>query len=113
MHGARIIADNCAADTSPHRGGIGERRRKVMPGSRLLQGWLAAGLVLAGAGLAGAQTFPTKPLRIVTSAPGGTSDFTSRLIARALTEALGKQVIVDNRGNFGGDILRSRRLKQP
>ena len=51
------------------------------------------------------QAFPTKPLRIITSAPGGTSDFTSRLIARGLTDSLGQQVIVDNRGNFGGDVL--------
>ena len=55
--------------------------------------------------IAGAQTFPTKPLRIITSAPGGTSDFTSRLIARGLTESLGQQVIVDNRGNFGGEAI--------
>jgi tripartite-type tricarboxylate transporter receptor subunit TctC len=46
--------------------------------------------------------YPTKPIRLITSAPGGTSDFTSRLIAQGLTENLGKQVIVDNRGDFGG-----------
>src|SRR3954464_8046283 len=51
------------------------------------------------------QSFPSKPLRIITSAPGGTSDFTSRLIANGLTQSLGQQVIVDNRGNFGGEIL--------
>jgi len=41
------------------------------------------------AGAACGQDFPAKPIRIVTSAPGGGSDFTSRLIASGLTEALG------------------------
>lgn len=74
---------------------------------------LSVVLILFGAGAAFGQTaskdaagvFPNKPLRIVTSAPGGTSDFTSRLIARGLTESLGQQVIVDNRGNFAGDVV--------
>ncbi|MGZ5260094.1 MAG: tripartite tricarboxylate transporter substrate binding protein, partial [Burkholderiales bacterium] len=52
-----------------------------------------------------AQAYPTKPIRLITSAPGGTSDFTSRIIGRGLTENLGQQVIVDNRGDFGGGIL--------
>src|SRR3982751_3419283 len=52
-----------------------------------------------------AQSYPTKPIRLITSAPGGTSDFTARMIARGLTENLGQQVIVDNRGDFGGGIL--------
>jgi tripartite-type tricarboxylate transporter receptor subunit TctC len=51
------------------------------------------------------RTYPTKPIRLITSAPGGTSDFTSRIIGRGLTENLGQQVIVDNRGDFGGGIL--------
>jgi tripartite-type tricarboxylate transporter receptor subunit TctC len=46
---------------------------------------------------AGAQTFPTKPVRIVTSQPGGGNDFAARLIAPGLSSALGQQVLVDNR----------------
>ena len=63
--------------------------------------------VLSFSGLAHvhAQPFPAKPIRIITSAPSGSSDFTSRLIAHGLTERLGQQVIVDNRGNIGGEIL--------
>jgi tripartite-type tricarboxylate transporter receptor subunit TctC len=65
--------------------------------------------VLLGAAAAHGQTYPgnypLKPLRIITAATGGSSDFTSRLIAHALTERLGQQVIVDNRGNLGGEIL--------
>jgi len=51
-----------------------------------------------GAGLAGAQSFPTKPVRIVTTVPGGNLDFTARAIAPRLSERLGQPVIVDNRG---------------
>jgi tripartite-type tricarboxylate transporter receptor subunit TctC len=62
-------------------------------------------LLALGAGAAHGQDFPIKPIRIVTSAPGGSSDFTSRLIAQGLTDALGQPVVVDNRGNFGGEQL--------
>jgi tripartite-type tricarboxylate transporter receptor subunit TctC len=67
-------------------------------------------MVLAGA--AGAQTvstgsgqaYPVKPLRIITAAAGGGSDFATRLIATPLAPALGQQVIVDNRGVLASDI---------
>jgi tripartite-type tricarboxylate transporter receptor subunit TctC len=59
------------------------------------------------AGGAGAQQFPTRPIRMVTSQPGGGTDFVTRLIALGLTANLGKQVIVDNRpsGIVIGDIV--------
>src|SRR5688572_17304974 len=56
---------------------------------------LSLGLI---AGVASAQEFPSKPIRILTSGAGGSSDFASRQIAQGLTENLGQQVIVDNRG---------------
>src|SRR5215510_12865776 len=43
------------------------------------------------------QDYPTKPVRIVTGAPGGGSDFGSRLIAQGISGSLGQPVIVDNR----------------
>jgi tripartite-type tricarboxylate transporter receptor subunit TctC len=69
---------------------------------------VAFALVLAftwilGAGLAAAQSYPTKPVRlIIPFPPGGSNDIVGRLIATKLTERLGKQVVVDNRGGAGG-----------
>ena len=58
---------------------------------------LLFGLALVCAG-AGAQTFPTKPLRIVVPyAAGGISDIATRLVATKMSESMGQSVIVDNR----------------
>ena len=56
------------------------------------------GVMGFGAGTAFAQDFPSKPVRMVTSAPGGGGDVIARLIAQAISGSLGQQVIVDNRG---------------
>ena len=54
---------------------------------------------------AAAQTFPTKPVRlIVTFPPGGPSDFVARALGQKLTEGWGQQVVVDNRGGAGGVV---------
>ena len=54
---------------------------------------------------AAAQTFPSKPVRIiVVYPPGGTSDAVTRLLAEKLSGPLGQQVVVENRGGAGGAI---------
>ncbi len=54
-----------------------------------------------------AQDYPTRPVRIVTSEVGGGNDVQTRMIARGLTDALGQQVIVENRpsGVIPGEIV--------
>ncbi|HEX9435150.1 MAG TPA: tripartite tricarboxylate transporter substrate binding protein, partial [Burkholderiales bacterium] len=64
---------------------------------------LAATLLIAGNALA--QSWPTKPVRmIVTFSPGGSSDIVARLIAIPLQGELGQSVIVDNKPGAGGTI---------
>ncbi len=52
-----------------------------------------------------AQAWPTKPIRIVTVAPGSANDIVARLIAQELRPALGQAVIVDNRGAIAAEIV--------
>jgi tripartite-type tricarboxylate transporter receptor subunit TctC len=66
---------------------------------------LAAAVSMSAA--AHAQSFPSKPVRIVASEAGGSGDFVARLLAQGLTTAFGQQVIVDNRGGgvVAGDVV--------
>ena len=65
----------------------------------------ACGAMLIFAGIAAhAQTYPSKPLRIVTSEPGGVADLTARLIAQGLSSGFQQPAIVDNRGGASGVI---------
>ena len=51
----------------------------------------------------GADTYPSRPVRLVVPfPPGGSNDIVGRMMANKLTDRLGKQVIVDNRGGAGG-----------
>ena len=66
-------------------------------------GLLAASLLLASA--APAQNYPSRTIRLIAhSSPGGTSDILGRLMAQKLTEALGQQVVVENRAGASGII---------
>ncbi len=53
--------------------------------------------IAVAANMAASQSYPNRVIKMVTSEPGGGSDFAARLIAQALPAGLGQQVVVDNR----------------
>ena len=64
------------------------------------------GLLLALTTMAAAQEYPTKPVRlIIPFPPGGSNDVVGRVFAQQMSENLGKQVVVDNRGAGAGGIV--------
>lgn len=71
----------------------------------MIRKWLLTLLMgaIACAGAAGAQDYPTRPIRMVVPyAAGGLPDTMTRLAAVKITEILGQQVVVDNRPGAGG-----------
>ena len=61
-----------------------------------------------------AQSYPSKPIRLVLPyPPGGGTDVIARPLAQKLTEQLGQQVMVDNRGGAGGNIGMEFVAKSP
>lgn len=75
---------------------------------------LSAGAMLFVCGLAMAQQYPSKPVRVIVPfAPGGGSDITARQFSAKLTDYLGQQFAVDNRGGAGGLIGMELTAKAP
>jgi tripartite-type tricarboxylate transporter receptor subunit TctC len=81
---------------------------------KLLIGVLGGLLCFHGAAFAQAPKYPTKPIRMVVGyAPGGGSDIMGRLMAPKITEALGQQVIVENRAGAAQNIAAEYVAKSP
>src|SRR5437762_2680240 len=79
-----------------------------------LASWLAILIASLAAGAAGAQQYPSKPVKIIVGfAPGGGSDFIARVIAQKLTDRLGTQVIVENRPGAGSVLGSEVAVKSP
>jgi tripartite-type tricarboxylate transporter receptor subunit TctC len=85
--------------------------------SSLRQGacWCLAALLLAGSGAAlAADTYPTKPVRLVVGfGAGGPTDIPARFIAERLATRLGQNVVVENKPGAGGMLATRDVLSQP
>src|SRR5215831_6229008 len=72
--------------------------------SILLAAWVAA-LLPAALGAAAAETYPARPITLVVPfAPGGSASTVARSVADKMSETLGQQIVIDNRGGAGGTV---------
>jgi tripartite-type tricarboxylate transporter receptor subunit TctC len=75
----------------------------------LLAASLCAGWALAGTGLAHAQTYPTRPIRIVVPFPaGGPTDGMARIVSDRLGAVLGQTIVVENHGGGAGGSIGAK-----
>ena len=97
-----------AHDRPPHRHRIARRRLLLA---------LAASVAvapLAAPSPAFAQSFPSKPVKLVVPfPPGGSLDNVGRLLAQKLSEAWGQQVVVENKPGAGGNVGADAVAKSP
>jgi tripartite-type tricarboxylate transporter receptor subunit TctC len=64
--------------------------------------------------VAGAQAYPTRPVRVIVGfAPGQAIDITTRIVAQRLSERLGQQFIIENRPGGGGNIATEAVVRAP
>jgi tripartite-type tricarboxylate transporter receptor subunit TctC len=76
-----------------------------LPRRQFMQLTAAAAAAPVLSGIASAQTYPARPVRVIVPyAPGGPADILGRLAAQKLSEHFGKQFYVENIGGAGGNI---------
>lgn len=79
--------------------------------------WIRRAIVVsfcALAGVAQAQPYPSKPVRIIVPfAPGGPTDIVARLLGQKLSESLGQQMVIESRAGAGGNVGTAAVAKSP
>ena len=84
----------------------------MKPARRRFLGLVAC--VTAVPGLAAAQTYPARPVRIIVGfAPGGLSDILARLLGQWLTARLGQQFVVENRAGTASNLATELVVRAP
>lgn len=75
------------------------------PGASLMIAALIGGLVLVAGSNAALAAWPEKPIRIIVPfAAGGPADVVARVVASPMSETLGANIIIENRGGAGGNV---------
>src|SRR3954462_2284591 len=65
----------------------------------------ALSLLLCAQAVIAAESYPTRPIRLLVGfTPGGAADVSARVITRKMSEALGVNIVVENRPGAGGNI---------
>jgi tripartite-type tricarboxylate transporter receptor subunit TctC len=82
--------------------------------SRITAACMAAGGLALAVADAGAQAYPSRPVRIIVpTSPGGGNDYVARHVGQKLGERLGQQFVVENRPGAGGAIATAFVAKAP
>ncbi len=76
-----------------------------MPNNQLSIATFIITVATISANVSNAQSYPSKPVRIVTSQAGSGDDFASRLLSPGLSQSMGQQFVTDNRGINGIPIV--------
>ena len=85
-----------------------------LPRRRFLHVAAGAAALPAVSRVAWAQTYPSRPVRIVVGfPPGGPTDIVARLIGQCLSERLGQQFVIENRPGAGGNIGTEMVVRAP
>src|SRR5438128_8288138 len=99
----------CSIDVIPGRG-----LQMTLPRRQFLHLVAGAAALPALSRIARAQTYPTRPVRLVVAfAAGSTIDITARLLGQWLSERLGQPFIIENRPGAGGNIGVEAVVKAP
>jgi tripartite-type tricarboxylate transporter receptor subunit TctC len=72
---------------------------------RFVLSMLPALLTLCMCGMVSGQDYPNKPIRVVTTAPGGGADVVMRVVAQGLAPTQGQPMVIDNRGLIGAELV--------
>ena len=81
---------------------------------RFLSSGLALLVLIAAGSTVQAQDFPTRPVRfIVPAPPGGAPDAVARIVSQKMSQQMGQQVVVDNRGGGNGIIGSEAAARAP